>query len=502
MTTQTKTNTHSGSALDGFIKMFYELLKFTVLMLWYFVSGIKKNAKKIKEDRGMFAMALIGSIFIAKVDFYHSWWPYWTPEIFENLLFWYKGLVGSLIYPLTFFGVFGFLYYAIIGKTESDRIKRIKDAVKILSKGTDSEFPKVIRIQRINSYKTKVVVESPFVGVDSFTKAQNDLESSFNQQIEKIERASSPRYINIFLNTKRLPKKFSYSSVKDYCEKPCHFILGEGNSGLMTQDLTELPHMLIAGTTSFGKSNFFKQVLTHLLQNTNHMQMHLIDLKGGLEMRPFKDLPNVNFINDIQSAVATLARIKTEMDERFDHLYVNGKNTIVPKRDKKDRIIVAIDEASVLYMKKYAQSAEGNAALEARKITDDLAKLARAAGINLIIATQKVTKETLDTHIRENMSGRVSFKANDDAASRTVLGNNMATHLPSVKGRAIFNFGNTYEEFQAPLITDEEIESTVNELRKEFVEGTKKIFQPELITNAVVTSQSEVKNYGKGSAKK
>ncbi len=455
-------------------------------MTWYFLNGLKKNASKFKEDIGILTLVLIASFTVSKVDFFHDHWPYWMPEIFENILFWYKTFIGEMLYSLTFFGASVFLYYALIGRTEILREKRIKNAVKILSKGNDQTYPRVIEMNKVNSYRTKIVVESPYVGVDAFVKEQNNLEAGFDQQIERIVKGSSPRYVHIYLNTKKLPKKFSYSAVKDECDKPNHFILGETNSGLLTQDIRELPHMLIAGTTNFGKSNFFKQVLTTLLKNTDHLQMHLIDLKGGLEMRAFADLPNVNFIKDIDQALSTLSSIKKEMDSRFQFLYDKGFNKLLPKRDKKDRIIVAIDEASVLYMKKYSRSDEGMKAQKARQITDDLAKLARAAGINLIIATQKVTKETLDTHIRENMSGRVSFKANDNEASRTVLGNNMAANLPAVAGRAIFNFGNTFEEFQAPLLTDKDIEDVVSETKKDFAEGLRTLFQPGLIDNSAI----------------
>lgn len=492
MTNITKKNSTNGGALEGLTKMVIEFSKFGLLMSWYFINGIKEHKKGFVKDIPIFLMTFVTSIILSKVDFFIDWWPHWIPEVFENTLYWYQGAVGSHLYGMTFFFIYMFLRYAVLGKIEVDRVKRIKEAVKILSKSTQNQYPKVISIKKINEFKTKVVVESPIVGVEAFKKEQDNLESSFNQQIESITRGISPRYVQIILNTKKLPNKYSYSEVKDECERPCHFILGESNNGLLTQDIRKLPHMLIAGTTNFGKSNFFKQVLLKLLQNTDHIQMHLIDLKGGLEMRVFKDLPNVNFVSDIDKALSTLKRIKREMDSRFEYLYKIGQSNLVPKRDKKDRIILAIDEASVLYMKKYGKSEESLKVLEARKITDDLAKLARAAGINLIIATQKVTKETLDTHIRENISGRVSFKANDNGASLTALGNTMATDLPAIPGRAIFNFGNEFKEFQAPLIRDKEIEQSVSELKKEHVEGLRSVFQSNLVANTKIIEDAVV----------
>lgn len=480
----TKTQSNSGGALDGIAKMLIEFAKFGTLILWYFVNGLKKKKVSLSKDAPLFVTALVTSLVLGHIDFFHAHWPYWVPEVMENILFWYKSFAGPIIYDVTFFGVFIFLYYAVTGKNEVDRTDRIKKAVKILSKGNDKTYPKVIKIEKLNEHKTKVLVDSPFAGLDKFKSSHDDLESGFNQQIESISRGRSPKYIQIILNTKSLPKKFDYSEVREDCTKPCHFILGESRSGLLTQDIRKLPHMLIAGTTNFGKSNFFKQVLLNLLQNTDHIQMHLIDLKGGLEMKAFKDLPNVNFVSDIDGALTTLRNIKQEMDNRFDYLYKVGHTSIVPKRDKKDRIVLAIDEASVLYMKSYAKTDDGKKTLEARKITDELAKLARAAGINIVIATQKVTKETLDTHIRENMSGRVSFKANDNAASMTIIGNTMATDLPAIPGRAIFHFGSDYEEFQAPLLADKDLEKSVSDLRSEHIEEHRKVFQPELISDS------------------
>lgn len=387
-----------------------------------------------------FFLSVTNSIFLGIANYLYSSWPNFLVERFGDTLFWIKDHSSYLYY-----GSLTFLYYSFLGWKQQKAIDQIKNGLNPL-KGNDPKkpYPKIIRIKKINLFKMKVLVEAPSHGLDDFKSNKERLESSFNQMIEKIERTNKPRFYEIFLTTKHLPKRIKFEDVKDTTHKPCEFILGESQSGIITQDLRSLPHMLIAGATGLGKSNFFKQTLMSLLRNTNHLQMHLLDLKGGLEMNEFKGLPNVNIVTTMSGALATLEKIKEEMDARFRYLANQGHNNLIPKRDRKDRIIIAVDEASVLYMKRYAQNDEGKIVQRARQVTDEIAKLARAAGIHLILATQKVTKATIDTHIRENLSGRISFKANDMEASRTVLGNGMAKDLPDIPGRGIFHLGSKF----------------------------------------------------------
>ena len=243
-------------------------------------------------------------------------------------------------------------------------------------------------------------------------------------------------------------------------------IVGVSDYGLRVQSIKDLPHALIAGSTGGGKSVFLKQMLLGLLKSTPKLQMYLIDLKGGLELVDFDPLSNVRIVKTEKEAVLLLKKVNQEMKDRFAFLEKNRLKTINPERDKKDRIVVAIDESSVLYTKSSGDEMQSKLVSEARFLTDEIAKLSRAAGIHLILATQKVSKETVDTKVQENMSGKVCFRMNTIQGSVAILGSKLAHELPQHPGRGIWNLGNEMMEIQAPYLSEKELEDEVRDLSK------------------------------------
>jgi S-DNA-T family DNA segregation ATPase FtsK/SpoIIIE len=228
------------------------------------------------------------------------------------------------------------------------------------------------------------------------------------------------------------------------------------------------------------KSFFFKQLLVSLLKCSDHIQLYLIDLKRGVEMRPFASLNNVKVVKENSDAVLLLESIVKEMDRRFKFLEDNKVQEIDPKRDKLDRIFVGIDEASELFIvSKTSKEAKDNAN-RARELTDKIAKLGRAAGIHLILATQKVVKETIDTNVQTNINARVVFRVNTIASSMTVLGNKKAAELPQVKGRAIWSVGSQDVVVQVPKLALDEMNEELGALTNKFNGEVSPVFGPML----------------------
>jgi len=216
----------------------------------------------------------------------------------------------------------------------------------------------------------------------------------------------------------------------------------------------------------------------------------------GVEVKEFSELSNVEVAKNEIEAVNILSDLKDEMNRRFLYLEKTGHKYIEPKRDKMDLIVVGIDEASVLYGKEKGDSSKKKIMLKARELTDDLSKLARAAGIHLIFATQKVTKETIDTKVQENIGGRMCFKMNSIPGSVTVLGNQKAHNLPDIKGRAIWTTGNKFIEVQAPFISENDIKEEIELINVLRLSGKHKNFA-EMIKIRV----DEKENSGSGELK-
>lgn len=387
-----------------------------------------------------------------------------------NLPTWYHLLAVFCLYFYPILLVFGYYNRAI-------RVKYQRIFQKSGITNNLQDTPKLIRINKIDKYRKSYIFDSNGLGIGDFEQKRDRIESAFGIPVESIKHGKNRKHIVVTMTEMEMPSSVSYNSLMSSEVLPKEsFFLGVSESGILTQKVTELPHMLIAGSTGSGKSVFFKQALMSLLESSEHIQMYLIDLKGGLEMTDFAASPNVKVIKSIDDAVTLLKQVNSEMQKRFDYLEKNGLKSLVPERDKKDRIIVAVDESSVLYMNRPRTDKDYGASIEARQLADSIAKLARAAGIHLLLATQKLDKQVIPTSVSENISGRMAFRANSLQGSLVVLGTKEAMELPEIPGRGIWSFGTKKVILQAPFIDEKTIQARCKVLADEFNSGNRKCF--------------------------
>ena len=239
---------------------------------------------------------------------------------------------------------------------------------------------------------------------------------------------------------------------------------------------------------------FFKQTLLGLLSSSEHLQLYIIDLKGGLEAKEFDVFPNVKIAKTEGEAVEILASVKQEMQRRFLYLEQNGHTSVNHKRDRMDKIIVAVDEASVLYARPSRKSEKTELIEKARELTSSLAALSRAAGMSLIFATQKASKEVIETRIQENISARMVFRMNTLQGSLVVLGNKAASTIDATKkGRGIWSFGSKQLMVQAPYLSEAEITDECKSVAEDYISGKKKIFQELLIAPSLELKENQEK---------
>lgn len=168
------------------------------------------------------------------------------------------------------------------------------------------------------------------------------------------------------------------------------------------------------------------------------------------------------------------------MDRRFRFLEEKGFTEISPERDGLDRIVVAIDEASVLFIIEKSSKETRAIAQGARELADKIAKLGRAAGIHLILATQKVVKETIDTRVQTNINAKMCFRVNTIASSMTVLNNKKAAELPDVQGRGIWSVGCNDLVVQVPYLDNAGVAEEITGLISKFNGEASPLKQPML----------------------
>lgn len=477
------------------------ILKFLenlVIITWHgigpFLESVIRTPVKAIVTLGM---AYTGIYEMTARAFHLRFMAWIWPSLFSGkFLHWlYTFKAGPQTNAISIALVYGYiLYLGARAMLEERRIRTMFESIGLTNRF--GQTPTIIQRAQLDEFRESLLLNAMSIGIDQFENKKESLEAALGKTIESITRPNNVRNVEIILTTKAMPSFVSFMDLLKYSPlKEGSFYLGESRQGIETAKLENLPHALIAGTTGAGKSMFFKQTILGLLCSSSNLQVYFIDLKRGLEAADFKSAPNIAIAKGADEALSFLEQIHEEMEKRFQFLEKTGFKSINPKRDRLDRIVVAVDEAAELYADKSKLDPDYETTINAQKLTNSIARLGRAAGIHLILATQKVTKESINTIIQENISMRVCFKLNTLQGSLQVLGSKDAIDLPAIPGRAIYQFGGTQVQIQGPHVTDLQVRSICDGLAQDFSSGKKAIAQ-KMIANTHVQNLTPAKPSG------
>ncbi len=213
------------------------------------------------------------------------------------------------------------------------------------------------------------------------------------------------------------------SSAFKNIKTPTPLVLGLDVTGRpIVEDLRKQPHLLIAGATGSGKSVCINTILTGMLLKTppKDLRLMLVDPKR-VELTPYSSLPHLLFpiLTEANEAVAGLEWMIREMNRRYRLLKEHGVRSIdkynaqIAEEDEKlPYIVVVIDELADLMMV---------ASSETEQKIARLAQLARAAGIHLILATQRPSTDVITGLIKANIPARIAFAVSSQIDSRVIL---------------------------------------------------------------------------------
>lgn len=240
--------------------------------------------------------------------------------------------------------------------------------------------------------------------------------------------------------------------------------LGKTNSGkIVVDDLADMPHALIAGSTGSGKSVCINAILASILYrySPDEVKLILIDLKI-VEMANFGGLPHMLFkepLNEIPEVINALKWLREETFRRFNLFKdmrvrnLNEYNAKLEKEQKIPRIVIIIDEASELM-----SDPTGRKTVE--QTLSSLARVARAAGVHMIFATQNPVKEVITNEIQNNLNTKIAFAVGDYVHSMVIFKAPGAEKLLG-KGDMIIKKGSDMQRAQCAFISTDEIESMV-----------------------------------------
>ena len=242
--------------------------------------------------------------------------------------------------------------------------------------------------------------------------------------------------------------------------------IGKDTSGkAIITDLAEMPHLLVAGTTGSGKTVCLNNLIMSILFNASPSEVKFIMIDTKMvELVPYNDLPHLlcPVVTDPKKATPALNWVVMEMESRYKLFNKEAVRNIKGYHAKgllMPYIVVVMDELADL-MQVSAKSVEGAIAR--------LAQLARAAGIHLILATQRPSVDVITGVIKANFSSRISFKVASKVDSRTVLDTNGAETL---LGKGDFLFMKTGDSKptrgQCCFVSDEEITRVIDFIKKQ-----------------------------------
>jgi len=304
--------------------------------------------------------------------------------------------------------------------------------------------------------------------------------------VDTVEKCGAFYVVNLGEGVRRLPSKYHWSrsgelhNVLDILPKtkPSDIVIGMGENRRIHTFNFRSVHVLVAGATGWGKTNWVRQALVTLVQRNppDRLRLVLFDFKRGAGLRIFDGIPhmwdlsasnlpralkdelradgvNLGFVDDKSQVTEVLHAISQEMDRRYDIFGRAGEEDIDSynkyKQNKMPDLLIVMDELADLMLDP-VQGREYRSEIEALILR--VAQQGRGAGVFLWAATQTPKREVITTLIKYNLVIKIAFNCTHNSASRIVLDHGGAAGL-ECRGRLIYQRpGDPGTEMQAPLL--------------------------------------------------
>ena len=226
-----------------------------------------------------------------------------------------------------------------------------------------------------------------------------------------------------------------------------------------------MPHLLIAGTTGSGKSVCINTIILSLLYKLSPEQCKFIMIDPKmLELSTYEGIPHLicPVITEAKKAASILGWVVKEMESRYKLMTREGVRNIDGYNSKHKLvmpyIVVLVDEMSDLMLV---------AGKEIENYIQKLSQMARAAGIHIIMATQRPSVDVITGTIKANFPTRISFQVSSKIDSRTILGEQGAEQLLGKGDMLFMSSANRIVRIHGPVVSENEIEKVNSFLRSQ-----------------------------------
>lgn len=230
------------------------------------------------------------------------------------------------------------------------------------------------------------------------------------------------------------------------------------NLNVIWLNIADYPHMLVAGFTGSGKSNFINAIICTLItqHSPEDVRIILVDLKDGVEFSSYENIPHLHgkVVDTVPDLADSLQQLEAIMSDRNKQLKGKAKSLAQYNLKYPDkplpRIICIIDEVASIMN-------QGDSTKRINHSLRQLTAKGRAPGVHIILCTQRPTVDVIDGGVKVNLAARIVGRMPSTTDSQAVIGSGDAKDLAAVPGRMLLQISPDPQPVQTPFIEDEDV---------------------------------------------
>lgn len=318
----------------------------------------------------------------------------------------------------------------------------------------------------------QVIISYPPLFRGDSAQARESFQSLFNASVTEdhawIYNWHPTKNAVVIKPVESLPKLVEYrgSTMYEWHTFPIGVGLGPSGQEIITYNVASdgkadgsfYPHLLIAGSTGSGKSVIQRNILFHCIQHNDMWRFLGIDLKQ-VELSKYAKYSEtvLGIATNIEEGTEVMRYAHDVMTKRYEKMTKAGVDNFIDMIDEETgrppyALMIMIDEAFMFLAPSGNKTVQGKYEDELHNesayLLGNVARLGRAAGVHLVLATQRPDATVIKGELKNNLDVRIAAGRLDNTPSLMVLDSSVATTLPSIKGRGIIRVSDKNKEFQ------------------------------------------------------